>query len=117
MDHDDARLTDWLEAERRVGREPLPRRQRLDDLADILIAELRRRVGRPFRLDELVRQYESGTDWAVDLLVLNAPEEPWAWAPSLAVDAAFSRYARFARDVGGGRRIGAARYEIGRIIN
>ncbi len=115
--HDDARLTDWLDAERRVGREPLQRRQVLDDLADLLIAELRRRVGRPFRLDELVQHYEQGTDWAVDVLVQNAPEAPWAWAPGLAVDTAFARYARFARDVGGGRRIGAARYEVGRIIN
>jgi hypothetical protein len=115
--HDDARLTEWLEAERRVSREPIARRQLLDDLADVLIADLRRHVGRPFRLDELVRHYEQGTDWAVDLLVQHAPEDPWAWAPSLAVDAAYGRYARFARDVGGGRRIGADRFEIGRIIN
>lgn len=115
--HDDARLTEWLEADRRVAREPLPRRRLLDDLADAIVAELQRRVGRPFRLDEIVRHYEAGTDWAVAMLVQNAPEEPWAWAPSPAVDAAYGRYARFARDVGGGRRIGADRYEIGRIIN
>lgn len=115
--YDDARLTDWLDADRRVNREPAKRRQLLDDLADSLVAELRRRVGRPFRLDELVADYERGTDWAVDLLVQGAPDEPWAWAPSLAVDAAYARYARFARDVGGGRRIGAARYDVGRIIN
>lgn len=115
--YDDARLTDWLEADRRVGREPVKRRQVLDDLADVLVAELRRRVGRPFRLDELVADYEQGTDWAVSMLVEHAPTEPWAWAPNLAVDAAYARYARFARDVGGGRRIGAARYEVGRIIN
>lgn len=116
---DDARLSDWLEAERRVAREPLPRRTLIDDLADIIVAELRRRVGRPFVLDEIIAYYERGTDWAVDLLTTNAPNDPWAWAPGLAVDTAFSRYARFARDVGGGRRIGQKRFsdqDMGRII-
>jgi hypothetical protein len=109
-----------LEAERRVSREPHPRRQLLDDLADAILAELRRQVGRPFVLDELIAFYERGTDWAVDMLTIGAPNDPWAWAPGLAVDTAFSRYARFARDVGGGRRIGQKRFsdqDMGRIIN
>ncbi|MDQ8045017.1 MAG: hypothetical protein AAGC46_08200 [Solirubrobacteraceae bacterium] len=117
---DDSRLTDWLEAERRVAREPTPRRVLLDDLVDTLLAELRRKLGRPFMLDELIAFYEGGTAWAVDLLTTSAPKDPWAWAPNLAVDAAFSRYARFARDVGGGRRIGQKRFsenDMGRIIN
>lgn len=117
---DDARLTDWLEAERRVAREPALRRSLLDDLADVIVAELRRQVGRPFVLDEIIEHYERGTDWAVDLLTMHAPNDPWAWAPGLAVDTAFSRYARFARDVGGGRRIGQKRFsdqDMGRIIN
>jgi hypothetical protein len=118
--HDDSRLTDWLEAERRVAREPHARRTLLDDLTDILLAELRRKVGRPFMLDELIAYYERGTDWAVAILTASAPRDPWAWNPSLAVDTAFSRYARFARDVGGGRRIGQKRFsedDMGRIIN
>lgn len=117
--HDDARLTDWLESERRVAREPLPRRSLIDDIADVIVAELRRRVGRPFVLDELIVDYERGTDWAVDLATRIAPNDPWAWAPNLAVDTAYSRYARFARDVGGGRRIGQKRFsdsDMGRII-
>ena len=108
---DDGRLWDWLEAERRVKREPPARRSLLEDLTDVLVAELRRNVGRPFVLNELYAYYEErGTDWAVDILTTRAPHDPWAWEPRLAVDASFSRYARFARDVGGGRRIGQKRY-------
>ena len=103
------RLTEWLEAERRVAREPTPRRRLLDDLTDLLLAELRRRIGRPFVLRELIEEYDRGTSWAVDIITAAAPRDPWAWAPSFAVDAAFSRYARFARDVGGGRWTGARR--------
>lgn len=103
---DELRLNDWFEADRRVAAQPRPRQVMLDRLADRLAAELARRLGRPFMLAELVREYESGTDWAIAQLHEQAPGEPWAWAPDLAVDAAFARYARFARDVGGGRRIG-----------
>lgn len=103
------RLSEWLEAERRVAQEP-PRRQRiLDELTELLLTELRRRLGRPFVLRELIDEYDRGTSWAVDLITDAAPEEPWAWAPSLAVDAAFGRYARHARDVGGGRWTGGRR--------
>ena len=110
MDHDNARLSEWLEAERRIARLIPARRDLLDDLTDLLVAELRRNVGRPFVLKELVAFYGRGTDWAVALVTLNAPGEPWAWDPRFAVEAAFSRYARFARDVGGGRRIGNKRF-------
>lgn len=103
------RLIEWREAERRVEREDPVRRRVLLYLTDQLLAELRRRVGQPFVLRELIEEYDRGTDWAVALITDAAPKEPWAWAPSLAVDAAFSRYARFARDVGGGRWTGAKR--------
>ncbi|MEH3054453.1 MAG: hypothetical protein PGN13_10685 [Patulibacter minatonensis] len=103
------RLTEWLEAERRIAREDAVRRRLLERLTDLVASELRRRLGQPFVLRELIDEYERGTSWAVDLLTDAAPREPWAWAPSLAVDAAFSRYARFARDVGGGRWTGARR--------
>ncbi|MFT4034908.1 MAG: hypothetical protein QM679_04980 [Patulibacter sp.] len=109
---EDHRLTEWREAERRIERQALPRRRLLDRLTELLIAELRRRVGQPFVLRELVDEYDRGTSWAVALLTVEAPREPWAWAPGLAVDAAFSRYARFARDVGGGRWLGTVRRDI-----
>lgn len=101
------RLTDWAEAERRIAAHPLPQRRLLEELTEHVLDELRRRVGRPFVLRELVWAYEDGTTWAVELITEAAPREPWAWAPNLAVDAAFSRYTRFAQDVGGGRWTGA----------
>ncbi len=103
------RLTEWQEAERRIARESGIRARLLERLTDLVVAELRRRLGQPFVLRELIVEYERGTSWAVDLLTDAAPREPWAWAPSMAVDAAFGRYARFARDVGGGRWTGARR--------
>ena len=107
---DDARLHDWFDAERRIKAHPPQRRLILDTLCDEIVAELARRLGRPFVFNELVALYEQGTDWAVAMLTEGAPGEAWAWAPNLAVDAAFARYARFARDIGGGRRIGTKRF-------
>jgi hypothetical protein len=107
--HQEHRLSEWLAAERRLDAEPPIRRRVIDELAELLVTELRRRVGRPFVLRELVDEYDRGTAWAVDAITDAAPHEPWAWAPGLAVDTAFSRYARHARDVGGGRWTGAKR--------
>jgi hypothetical protein len=100
------RLTAWLDADWRLGREELKRRRVLDRIADRIVADLRRKIGTPYRLDELVAFYERGSDWAVAIAVEVAPKDPWAWAPDPVVEAAYGRYARFARDVAGGRRIG-----------
>jgi hypothetical protein len=35
-----------------------------------------------------------------------APDDPWAWDPRIAADAAFARYLREAEDYAGGRRLG-----------
>lgn len=107
--HEEDRLREWLEAERRLEREPRARQQTLDVIVARVLEELRRSVGRPFQLRELVAHYDGGTAWAVDLATRTAPGEPWAWAPNLAIDAAYGRYARFARDVGGGRVLGSKR--------
>lgn len=101
------RLMDWADAERRIASHPPRERRLLDELTERVLDELRRRVGRPFVLQELAWAYEDGTTWAVEIITEAAPHDPWAWAPNLAVDAAFSRYARFAQDVGGGRWTGA----------
>ena len=34
-----------------------------------------------------------------------APDDPWAWDPRIAADAAFARYLREAEDYAGGRRL------------
>ena len=68
-------------------------------------AELRRRLGGPFTLDELVDLYDEGTGWCTDLAVEVAPDEPFAWDARIVADAAFGRYQRAATDFAGGRRV------------
>ena len=68
-------------------------------------AELRRRLGGVFTLDELADLYDEGTGWCTDLAVEEAPEEPFAWDARIVADAAFGRYSRSARDYAGGRRL------------
>ena len=60
-------------------------------------AELRRRLGGVFTLDELADLYDEGTGWCTDLAVEIAPDEPFAWDARIVADAAFGRYQR-ARD-------------------
>ena len=78
----------WTEGERRV-RESAG----LELVVPLVVDELRRRLGGSFTVDELADYYAAGTDWAESL------------APGDAVDAAFGRYAREARDFAGGRVI------------
>ncbi len=83
---------------------PPSRRALLDRVTDALVAELRRRLGGRFSVDELVALYEAGTAWCVQLATRLAPEDPWAWEAGVVVDAAFARYLREAADYAGGRR-------------
>ena len=57
------------------------------------MAELRRRLGGAFTVDELPSVYEPGTAWCLDLAAEVAPGAPWAWDARVA-DAAFARYVR-----------------------
>lgn len=96
----------WQQGERRV-READPRQRTvLERVVERTVAELRRRLGGPFRTDELVRLYdEQGTAWVMDIASSVAPEDPWAWDQRVA-DAAFGRYLREASDYAGGKRLG-----------
>lgn len=93
----------WEEGDARLRAAPPRERPVLDRVVDAIVAELRRRLGGPFSLDELVALHRAGTDWAQALAVRAAPEVPAAWDEQV-VDAAFWRYAREARDFAGGRR-------------
>ena len=68
-------------------------------------AELRRRLGGVFTLEELADLYDEGTGWCTDLAVEVAPDEPFAWDARVIADAAFGRYQRAATDYAGGRRV------------
>jgi hypothetical protein len=93
-------LFQWEEGERRLRQEADPARQQLEQAVEVVLAELRRRLGSSFTLTELADFYAAGIDWATDLAQRASAGTDSAWV----VDAAFNRYAREASDYAGGRR-------------
>lgn len=71
---------------------------RLSAQVEVVAAELRRRVGLTYTLDDLAHAYDGADDWARD--VLDDAREEDAPPPEAATitDAAFHRYARGASD-------------------
>jgi hypothetical protein len=92
-------LFQWREGARRVRETEEPGRLQLERAADLVVEELRRRLGSSFLVGELADFYADGTDWAVDLAQRYAP----GTEVSYVVDSAFARYAREASDFAGGR--------------
>ena len=95
----------WQDGERRLRDAPPEQRRVLERVVGQVQAELRRRLGGRFTTDELVALYDQGTTWVMDIAAGIAPEDPWAWDPRIAADAAFGRYLRSASDYAGGRRL------------
>ena len=98
----------WEEGARYLAAAPEADRRAIERVSERIVDELRRRLGGPFAIDELVALYQQGTDWALDLAATAAPETPAAWDSRVA-DAAFLRYAREAGDYAGGRRLAPVR--------
>lgn len=96
---------EWRQGERRAAELSREQRPAADRVVDALVAELRRRLGSSFTVDELVELYDAGTSWCMDVAYAVAPGAPWAWDPRTTTDAAFARYVREAQDYAGGRRI------------
>jgi hypothetical protein len=84
-------LFQWEEAERRIRSEEPAERVRYERLAARVLEGLRMRLGSEFTIQELSDLYGSEPDWTQEAI------------PTVAVDAAFARYAREAADFGGGR--------------
>lgn len=90
----------WDEGRRRIERlraDPAAY-ARLSAQVELVAAELRRRIGLTYTLDELARAYDGADDWARD--VLDDAREEDAPPPETATiaDAAFHLYARGASD-------------------
>lgn len=102
-------VVQWREGERRVGQAPTAHGPALERVVQAIVAELRRRLGGVFTVDELVDLYESGTAWSLDVAHRVAPGAPWAWEERVVTDAAFGRYLREASDFAGGRRLERSR--------
>jgi hypothetical protein len=98
-------LAQWEEGLRRLAEAPEDERRMLERVTEAVLADLRRRLGGAFTTDELVDLYEQGIDWATDIAVAVAPEDPYAWDVRTVGDAAFGRYLRSATDYAGGRRL------------
>jgi DNA-binding transcriptional regulator YdaS (Cro superfamily) len=94
----------WQEGERRLAESPPDQQPALERVTQSVQAELRRRLGGAFTAQELAAFYEEGTDWATDVAIEVAPDEPFAWDARIVTDAAFARYLRAATDFAGGRR-------------
>lgn len=102
----DSAIQQWREGERHVAQAPREQLAALRRVEDALVAELRRRLGGAFTVDELAGLYDAGTSWCLDTATEIAPGAPWSWDARVA-DAAFARYVRSAVDFAGGRRIEA----------
>jgi hypothetical protein len=98
-------IQQWREGSRRLDAAAPTEARVLHRVTDRIHAELRRRLGATFSVDELVDLYEQGTDWAHELAMRSAPNDPWAWEPRTVVDAAFAQHLRDASDFAGGRRL------------
>jgi hypothetical protein len=92
----------WEEGRRRLADEGVDtaRSRHLGILIDAVTAELRRRIGRTFTLDELAAVYDGAEDWVRDVIVTSAPPRSRAGIRDTALvqDAAFARYAQGASD-------------------
>jgi hypothetical protein len=95
----------WEAGLRRLAHAYPEQEPTLERVTRAIEAQLRRRLGGAFTVDELVDLYDEGTGWCTDLAVEVAPDEPFAWDARIVADAAFGRYLRAATDYAGGRRL------------
>ena len=101
----DTAIYQWRAGERRLAEAGPPESVALERVTSRIHAELRRRLGGPFTVDELVALYDRGTSWCLDVAAEVAPDDPRAWEADTVADAAFARYLREAADYAGGRRL------------
>jgi hypothetical protein len=62
-----------------------------------ITAELRRRVGSTYSMDELAAEYDGAEAWTLDV-AQRTTSHSWAYDLSVVQDAAFARFARDAID-------------------
>jgi hypothetical protein len=72
--------------------------RRVQAQVDALSAELRRRIGGAFTLQELADAYRSAEPWLLETLEESDPAPGWARHAALVLDVAFDLYARGAAD-------------------
>jgi hypothetical protein len=91
---------DWEVAYRRLleeARDP-GKADVLQSQLDVVSAELRKRVGGTYTLDELAREYGRADDWARSAVAEKAASSGWLGTLSIVEGAAFLLYSRGAVD-------------------
>lgn len=99
VDVDSAR-SDWEDGHRRLvaaARDPVAA-DRLQRQLEVVLAELRRRVGGTFTVAELAAAYPGSESWARLAIEEQAATPGWARSLAMVGDAAFHLYARGAVD-------------------
>ena len=91
---------EWEEGRRRLeaARDEEPRYRQLLELLELVLDELRKRIGQTYTLSELVAAYRDADRWARELLEERAPQPGWPRDLTLVAAAAFDAYQRGAID-------------------
>jgi hypothetical protein len=96
----DVARREWEDGYRRfqaASRDPAAA-DKLNIQLEVVTAELRRRIGQTFTLEELVALYERAEAWVRDSVSEHAPTPGWPRTLALVEDAAFHLYQRGAVD-------------------
>jgi alcohol dehydrogenase class IV len=91
---------EWEEGSRRLeaAREDPGRYRQLLELLDLLLDELRKRVGQTYTLAELGAAYDASERWAREVLEERAEAPGWPRELTIVLAAAFDAYQRGAVD-------------------
>jgi hypothetical protein len=91
---------EWKEGSRRLeaAREDARRYRQLVELLELLLGELRKRVGQTYTVEELVAAYGEAEHWARELISERAPMAGWSRDLTVVLAAAFDAYQRGAVD-------------------
>ena len=91
---------EWEEGSRRLEavRDDGPRYRQLLDLLELVLDELRKRIGQTYTLAELVDVYGDAERWAREVLEARADQPGWPRDLTLVIAAAFDAYQRGAID-------------------
>jgi hypothetical protein len=91
---------EWEEGSRRLeaAREDTRRYRQLLELFELVLDELRKRIGQTYTLAELVGAYGRSESWAREVLEERATQPDWPRDLTVVVAAAFDAYQRGAID-------------------
>jgi hypothetical protein len=100
VSHLEVARQEWGEGSRRLeaARDDGPRYGQLLQLLELVLDELRRRIGQTYTLAELVGVYGDSERWARGVLEERAEQPGWPRELTLVVAAAFDAYQRGAID-------------------